>query len=59
MKVNDIAIKRPISSLHVCMVNIIYLFNFVETPRKCTIAELSIRKLGYSSVLIIAMEDVF
>ena len=30
-----------------------YLFSFVETPRKFIIAELSIRKLGSSSVLII------
>ena len=29
------------------------LFSFVETPRKFIIAELSIRKLGSSSVLII------
>ena len=35
------------------MVNTIYLFSFVETPRKFIIAELSIRKLGSSSVLII------
>ena len=35
------------------MVNIIYLLSFVETPRKFIIAELSIRKLGSSSVLII------
>ena len=28
-------------------------YNFVETPRKFTIAELPIRKLGSSSVLII------
>ena len=33
------------------MVNTIYLFSFVETPRKFIIAELSIRKLGSSSVL--------
>ena len=43
------------------MVNTIYLFSFVETPRKFIIAELSIRKLGSSSVLIIlvslAMRD--
>ena len=32
------------------MVNTIYLLSFVETPRKCIIAELSIRKLGSSSV---------
>ena len=30
------------------------LFSFVETPRKFIIAELSIRKLGSSSVLIIS-----
>ena len=40
----------PLSFLYVCMVNTIY---FVETPRKFIIAELSIRKLGSSSVLII------
>ena len=34
------------------MVNTIYLFSFVETARKFIIAELSIRKLGSSSVLI-------
>ena len=39
--------------LYVCMVNTIYLLSFVETPRKFIIAELSIRKLGSSSVLII------
>ena len=32
---------------------LIYLLSFVETPRKFIIAELSIRKLGSSSVLII------
>ena len=37
------------------MVNIKYLFNFVETPRKFIIAELSIRKLGSSSVLLILL----
>ena len=31
----------------------LYLLSFVETPRKLIIAELSIRKLGSSSVLII------
>ena len=31
----------------------IYLFSFVETPRKFIIAELSVRKLASSSVLII------
>ena len=34
----------------------IYLFSFVETPRKFIIAELSIRKLGSSSVLIMLMK---
>ena len=33
----------------------IYLLSFVETPRKFIIAELSIRKLGSSSVLIIQL----
>ena len=33
----------------------IYLFSFVETPRKFIIAELSIRKLGSSSVLIMLL----
>ena len=40
-----------LSFLYVCMVNTIYLLSFVETPRKFIIAELSIRKLGSSSVL--------
>ena len=35
----------------------LYLFSFVETPRKFIIAELSIRKLEFSSVLIIPDED--
>ena len=35
------------------MVNIKLKYNFVETPRKFSIAELSIRKLGSSSVIII------
>ena len=42
-----------ISFLYVCMVNTIYLLSFVETPRKFIIAELSIRKLGSSSVLVL------
>ena len=42
-----------VSFLYVCMVNTTYLLSFVETPRKFIIAELSIRKLGSSSVLII------
>ena len=33
----------------------IYLLSFVETPRKFIIAELSIRMLGSSSVLIIRL----
>ena len=33
----------------------LYLLSFVETPRKFIIAELSIRKLGSSSVLIILL----
>ena len=32
-----------------------YLFSFVETPLKFTIAKLSIRKLTFSSVLIILL----
>ena len=36
------------------MVNTIYLLSFVETLRKFIIAELSIRKLGSSSVLIMS-----
>ena len=38
------------------MVNTIYLLSFVETPRKFIIAELSIRKLGSSSVLIYSID---
>ena len=34
---------------------LMYLLSFVETPRKFIIAELSIRKLGSSSVLIILL----
>ena len=45
-----------LSFLYVCMVNTIYLFSFVETPRKFMIAELSIRKLGSSSVLLALMK---
>ena len=44
-----------LSFLYVYMVNTIYLLSFVETPRKFIIAELSIRKLGSSSVLIIRL----
>ena len=42
---------KLLSFLCVCLVNTIYLLSFVETPRKFIIAELSIRKLGSSSVL--------
>ena len=38
------------SSLYVCMVNIKLKYNLVVTPRQFTIAELSIRKLVFSSV---------
>ena len=31
------------NSLYVCMVNIIYLFDFVETPRKFMIAIINLR----------------
>ena len=33
--------------------NVFFLLSFVETPRKFIIAELSIRKLGSSSVLVL------
>ena len=46
-------INAYIRSVYVCMVNIKGKDNFVETPRKFTIAKLSIRKLGSPSVLII------
>ena len=45
-----------ISSLYVCKANTIHLLSFVETPRKSTIAELSIRALGSSSVLLALMK---
>ena len=49
-----------LSFLYVCMMNTIYLFSFVETPRKFIIAELSISKLGkitLDSVIISTDED--
>ena len=49
----DLPKRINISSLHDYMVNIKLKYNFVETPRKFIIAELSVRKLGSSSVLII------
>ena len=39
------------------MVNIKLKYNFVETPRNFTIAELSSRKLGSSSVPIVISTD--
>ena len=48
-------VALAVSFLYVCMVNTIYLLSFVETPRKFIIAELSIRKLGSSSVLTIGI----
>ena len=52
----EVMLANPsLSFLYVCMVNTIYLLSFVETPRKFIIAELSIRKLGSSSVLIILL----
>jgi hypothetical protein len=41
------------SSLYVCMAIKYIIVLFVETPRKCITAKLSIRKPGSSSVLII------
>jgi hypothetical protein len=42
-----------LSSLYVCMVIKYIIVLFVETPRKFITAKLSIRKPGFSSVLII------
>ena len=42
-----------ISFLKVHMVNTMYLFSFVEATGKFVVAELSILKLGSSSVLVI------
>ena len=42
--------STTISSLYVCLVNTKVKYHLVETPRKFTIAKLSIRKLGSSSV---------
>ena len=39
---------RLLSSLYDCMMNIKLKYNFVGTPRKFIIAELSIRKGGFS-----------
>ena len=50
--------QERISSLYDCMVNIILKCNFVKTPRKFIIAELSIRKLGSSSMLLLALMKI-
>ena len=56
MKICIVCIKGTfLSFLYVCMVNTTYLFSFVETPPKSIFAELSIRKLGSSSELIIRL----
>ena len=55
IKFHQMQTYLTLSFLYVCMVNTIYLLSFVETPRKFIIAELSIRKLGSSSVLIIRL----
>ena len=55
LNIYSVIVYAVISFLYVCMVNTIYLFSFVETPRKFIIAELSIRKLGSSSMLIILL----
>ena len=58
-KISTIAVYINIfyrSSLYVCMVNIKLKYNFVETPRKFTIAKLSIRKLG--SALLLALMKI-
>ena len=47
--------QKALSFLYVCMMNTIYLLSFVDTPRKFIIVELSIRKLGSSSVLIVLL----
>ena len=45
---------RPMRMREYTAMNNKYLLSFVETPRKFIIAELSIRKRGSSSVLIIS-----
>ena len=52
---HNFVMAKCLSFLYICMVNTIYLFSFVETPCKFIIAELSICKLGSSSVLIIRL----
>ena len=45
--------KDKLRFMYVCIVNTLYMFRFVEISRQFTIAELWIRKLGSSSVLMI------
>ena len=47
------ALQSSITFSYTLCIAKIYLFSFVETPRKFIIAELSARKLASSSVLII------
>ena len=56
LRLDDVDRLDGISSLCVCMVNNKLKYNFVETPRKFIIAELSIRKLGSSALLLALME---
>ena len=51
LRLDDVDRLDAISSLYVCMVNNKLKYNFVETPCKFSIAELSICKLGSSSLL--------
>ena len=52
-----------LSSLYVCMVNIIYLFSFVETPRKFIIAIINLRgvstKLNKRILTLLARDDFY
>ena len=52
---SDQSIAFCIHELAVPLVNIKLKYNFVETPRKFIIAELSIRELGTSSPVLIIM----
>ena len=52
----DRALLFKLISMNLKNIYTMYLLSFVETPRKFIIAELSIRKLGSSSVLIILMK---
>ena len=55
MHVSVLRSMSVISSLYVCMAIKYIIVLFVETPRKCITAKLSIRKPGSSSVLIICI----